>query len=278
MTVQHIDQPNSAWCTTAQVLALAQYAGLSTADPALIDFYCLVASTWLWRASGRQFSGQATDTVWPEQTSIGWPARVPNPQDWFNSRSGTFGFYSQQGRGELAFEVLLGHTPVRSVDEVTIDGTVLSSGAYRLDDSRWLRRCDGQAWPLFQDWTKPDGTWKVTLTFGEDPPPDGIYAAEVLAGELALAGTDTGACRLPNRVQSVTRQGTSMLMVDPQALIKGGRWGVAEIDMFVDSVNPNNLQQQASVTSPDIGRAVRRVGTNPDYLTWQDGDPISWEQ
>lgn len=265
MTVQHIDQPNSAWCNRTQVVALAQYADLPNTTPeeqALLDFYCQVASCWLWRATGRQFSGPASTTVWPETTWTGVPSRPGNPQEWFNSRNGTFG-WSSQGRGEYAFEILLGHTHVRSVDQVVIDGVPLSPSAYSLDDARWLRRCDGQAWPQWQDWTKPLGTWQVTLTFGEDPPPDGIYAAEVLAGELALAGTDTGACRLPNRVQSVTRQGTSMLMVDPQALLQGGRWGVSEIDMFVQSVNPNGLQQPASVTSPDIGRAIRRVGTQP---------------
>lgn len=263
MTVQHIDQPNSAWCTRAQVLALAQFSDLSTVDASLLDFYCLVASCWLWRASGRQFSGPASTTVWPQPDWIGWPSRpTARPQDWFNSRGGTFGNFGQ-GRGEWAYEVLLGHTPVRSVEQVVIDGQTLDPSAYRVDDARWLRRCDGQAWPVFQDWTKPTGTWQVTLTYGEDPPPDGIYAAEVLAGELALAGTDTGTCRLPNRVQSVIRQGTSVLMADPQALLQGGRWGVAEIDMFVDSVNPHKLPQPASVTSPDIGRAVRRAGTQP---------------
>ena len=81
--------------------------------------------------------------------------------------------------------------------------------------------------------------------------------------ELALAANQSGECRLPRNVQTVTRQGTSMLMMDPGALLAGGRWGIAEVDFFVESTNPAHLMQPATMTSPDIGRAVRRAGTLP---------------
>lgn len=279
MTVQHIDQPNVAWCTRAQVLALAWFSPLtSLTGPqlAVLDDLCLVASTWLWRASGRQFSGPASTTVRPVPR---WLNHYPSggnayrsPSEFFDSRGGRVGYPSPFGRGEYAFEVLLGHTPVRSVEQVVIDGQILTASAYRVDDARWLVRTDGQTWPYWQDWahdSAPGGsgdqtsTWQVTLTWGEDPPPDGIYAAEVLAGELALASLSSGECRLPRNVQSVTRQGTSMLMMDPAVLLAGGKWGIPEVDFFVESVNPHKLMEPASVTSPDIPRAVRRAGTQP---------------
>lgn len=275
MPAQRIDQPNVAWCTRAQVLALPWFASLSVApaiDTALMDQLCWVASTWLWRASGRRFSGPATSTVRPvAQCGSEGPGIVHGRLvDTFDSRSGTYGRRGGRGRGEGALEVLLGNTPVRSVDQVVIDGAILASTAYRLDDARWLVRIDGNAWPSYQDWTQPSGvglggvsTWEVTLTEGEDPPPDGVYAAEILAGELALAANQSGECRLPRNVQSVTRQGTSMVMMDPGALLAGNRWGIAEVDFFVQSTNPAHLQQPATMTSPDIGRAVRRAGTLP---------------
>lgn len=277
MTAQRIDQPNVAWCSRAQVLALPWFASLSTPTPidtALMDQLCWVASTWLWRASGRQFSGPASTTVRPVaqcgQGGRGVGLISGHLADTFNSRSGTYGWWGNQGRWEGALEVLLGHTPVRSVDQVVIDGAILSSSKYRLDDARWLVRTDGQAWPSWQDWTQPSAagsgglsTWEVTLTWGEDPPPDGVYAAEILAGELALAASQSGECRLPRNVQSVTRQGTSMVMMDPSLLLANGKYGLPEVDFFVASVNPAKLQQPATMTSPDIGRAVRRAGTLP---------------
>lgn len=291
MTVQHYDQPNSPWCTAAQVVQWDWFNTL-TAGP-LLDTLCLVASTWLWRATGRQFPGAATSTVRPMSRWLGMPTRGmsglngQSAANFFDSRGGRVGWpASSYLRGEWAFEVLLGHTPVRSVDQVVIEGQILDSANYRVDDARWLVRTDGQAWPYWQNWAHNSAygaggdqtsTWEVQLTWGEGPPPDGIYAAETLAGELALAATASSSCRLPNRVQSVARQGTSMLLVDPAMLLAGGKWGIPEIDMFVMSANPAGLQQPATMTSPDLPRAVRRMGTTSDLVTWQNGEAISWE-
>lgn len=277
MPPELIDQPNSPWCSRAQVLQWEWFASLRTGvENALLDQLCWTASTWLWRATGRQFSGPGSTTVRPVGPIVTSPSSAirygQNASNWFNSRGGFFGWPVPYGRNEYAFEILLGHTPVRSVDQVVIDGAILSPTAYRLDDARWLVRIDGQTWPYWQDWTHPSApgaggdqtaTMQVTLTWGESPPPDGVYAASILAGELALAATSAGDCRLPRNVQSVTRQGTSMLMMDPSVLLQNGLFGIPEIDQFVRSVNPAHLQQPATMTSPDIPRAVRRAGTLP---------------
>lgn len=272
MTAEAFDSPNVAWCTTAQVVALPWFDKLKTVSTTLVDSMCLVASAWLWRASGRQWAGEATSTVRPVgpgyMTNYGPLSRANYAQS-FDSRRGSYGFPFGYGRTEWAFEVLLGHRPVNSVGEVVIDGAALAASKYRVDDQAYLTRIDGQAWPWWQDWSKPSGvaaaadqqgTWQVTFNWGASPPADGAYAAQTLAGELSLAASDCDGCRLPNRVQTIARQGTSMLLADPQMLIDAGRWGIAEIDMFVASVNPHKLMQPASVSSPDIGRAVRRVG------------------
>lgn len=261
------DQPNTAWCTTAQVLAWPEFTDLGGVDLTLIDQLCMVASTWLWRATGRQYPGPGTVTVRPVppwgRLGQGLTAET------FDSHTGGF-LGGCGGRGEYASEILLGHHPVRTVSQVVIEGQILSPSAYRIDDARWLVRLDGQSWPIWQDWSKASGpsvggaaTWEVSLTWGEDPPPDGIFAAQILTGHLALAATSSGQCRLPNRVQSVVRQGTSMLLVDPTMLLAGGMWGIAEVDMFVHAVNPAHLMAPATMTSPDVGRAIRRAGTLP---------------
>lgn len=276
-----IDQPNVPWCTRAQVLQWEWFASLRppAVENALLDQLCWNASTWLWRATGRQFSGPGSTTVRPVGPIVTSPSSAfrfgmsgRDASNWFDSRGGFFGWPMNWGRNEYAFEILLGHTPVRSVEQVVQDGLILSPTAYRVDDARWLVRTDGQTWPYWQDWTHPSAfgaggdqtsTLQVTLTWGEDPPPDGVYAASILAGEMALAATSSGECRLPRNVQSVIRQGTSMLMMDPSVLLANGLFGIPEIDQFVRSVNPHKLQQPATMTSPDIPRAVRRAGTLP---------------
>lgn len=279
MPAELIDQPNVPWTTAAQVRALPWFGSFTDADVPTLNLTCSVASTWLWRASGRQFSGPGQTTVRPVGPLVTSPSSAfrfgmsgQDASSWFDSRIGSFGWPQPWGRNEYAFEILLGHTPARSVDQVVQDGQIIAVGSYRLDDARWLVRTDGQTWPYWQDWTHDStpgaggdqsSTFQVSLTWGEDPPPDGIYAATILAGELALAASNSGECRLPRNVQSVTRQGTSMLMMDPTILLAANKWGVPEIDFFVTSTNPAGLQQPATMTSPDIPRAVRRAGTLP---------------
>jgi hypothetical protein len=282
MTAQLINQPNVPWCAPADVLALPWFSGLKAEDTDTLLTLCTVASAWMWRASGQQFPGPCDTTVrpvprWAHVPSLGL-GMGPNPSpQYFDSRGGRYGWPLPFGRGEYAFEIELGHWPARSVGQVVIDGAIFTQSAagqlqWRLDDARWLTRTDGQSWPYWQDWTKPSapaaapdqtGTWEVTLTWGADPPPDGGYAATILAGELTLAASNGSSCRLPNRVQSMARQGTSMLLVDPQTLLASGKWGIQEIDMFVMSANPNKLMFPSMMLSPDLPRVVRRAGTMP---------------
>lgn len=281
-----MDQPNQTWCTQADVISHPAYAQLSTADAELMTHLCLVASTWLWRATGRQWSGPKQDTVRPaprmrvaDSMSRGQRyGSVLTDPTYFDSRFGSYGWFGAQGRGEWAHEIELGEYPIISVDEVVIDGVVfaatLPSGApsYRLDDDRWLVRCDDAAWPCGQDWTLPSaagalpagaqiGTWEVTRTWGIGPPADAVHAAEILAGELGLANVNSDAARLNPRIQSISRQGESMLLMDPQLLIQGETWGVREIDMLAKTANPHKLVQATAVLSPDIPRAVRHTGS-----------------
>ncbi len=279
------DQPNVAWTTKVAVVALPAYGSLTDADDAVMATLCDVASAWLWRATGRQWSGPAQETVRPvpryrtmDSLSRGqrYASSLTDPY-YFDSRTGTYG-WTGYGRSEGAYEVELGEYPVISIEQVVIDGAILAtplaSGApaYRLDDERWLVRCDGSSWPCGQNWMLPSGpgalpageqidTWEVTMTWGASPPADGVHAATILAGELGLANTNAEQSRLNPRIQSVVRQGESMLLMDPQMLIQGETWGVREIDLLVHNLNPHKLQQPTAVLSPDIPRSVRRAGT-----------------
>jgi hypothetical protein len=147
---------------------------------------------------------------------------------------------------------------------VRIDGALLPETEYRVDDRRWLVRLDpeGEAWPSCQDLTAADtapDTFSVQFTYGIDPPAAGVLAAATLACELALACAGSDSCRLPRRVQQITRDGVSMALLDPLTMFDEGRFGIPEVDMFIATYNPKKLQRRASVVSPHLRRPVRRV-------------------
>lgn len=265
------DQPNQPWCTPDDVRAFPAYEKLVDEDDTLLTMLCDVASAWLWRATGRQYAGLSGATVVRPvprctvnfRSVVGGWSRA----DSFDSRTGTFGYGGYGARGEGAFEVGLGFYPVRGVSEVVVDGAVLASANYRVDDERTLVRTDGHQWPGRQDWAQSSaaggavGTWQVTLTWGADPPADAVHAAKILTGELALSNTNADASRLNPRIQSVARQGTQMLMMDPMMLIQGESWGIRECDLLVAALNPYKVPFGTAVLSPDIPRAIRQVGT-----------------
>lgn len=148
--------------------------------------------------------------------------------------------------------------PVSAVTEVRVDGVVISSSAYRLDGSR-LVRTDGLAWPTCQSLALPAsavGTWQVSYTRGLAVPAGGQIAAGVLACEFAKALCRDSSCALPQRVQTITRQGVTMAMLDPFTGIEKGHTGIWLIDSWVSSVL--NPPRSSAVYSVDVPRTRGR--------------------
>lgn len=170
-------------------------------------------------------------------------------------------------------EIALPRVPVTGVSEVRLDGAVVDPERYRVDDFRSLVLVGGfegepRRWPCCQDLSLPDsevGTFAVDFTFGTPPPVGGRIAAASLGLQLALAMTPAaaGTCRLPQRVQTITRQGVTMALLDPMTLVEEGRTGLAEVDTWVASVNLGDRRRRATVIDPvrwAAGRS-RRIGT-----------------
>jgi hypothetical protein len=162
--------------------------------------------------------------------------------------------------------VLLGQTPVVSIEEVRIGGEVLEVGGYELVGSNRLVRRDGGHWPACQLLHLPDGdpqVLEVDYTWGQPLDTQGVRAAAELACELLKAkyGSASTKCRLPERVTSVTRQGISFVLLDTFDFLQEGRTGVYAFDQWLGTVNPEALQRQPRVRTPDV--AVARGGATP---------------
>lgn len=232
------------------------------------------ASEVLYEMSGRIFTGGCGPvTVRPVSRPAdvdSWGARAGWVSSWGICSWGwsTGGQVSHFGCSNPP-QVDLGAYPVIGVSQVLIDGVVIPPDEYRLDDFKMLTRIrptisanptERWGWPTCQDLSLPDteiGTFSVTYTFGQAPPRLGIIACRKMAEMLALPQLgDTS--KYPQRLTSITRQGVSAMAADIiDVMGKSGSSGIYEVDTFIKSVNPQRLQRQARVWSPDIGRARR---------------------
>lgn len=238
----------------------------------LLEDSLVVASDVLFELSGRQFPGSCSDTVRPcarrtpddsfpnrEVIAYGW---TPYYYPWSGCGCNSSSRCSCAGLSQLT----LGAYPITSITEVKVDGVVLDPSAYDVHDYRYLVRIDGENWPCCQDLTldsDQDNTFEVSFTYGTLPPSPGVRAATDLACQLALSCSPetVGECTLPQRVTSITRQGVTMVVLDPFDFLEDGRTGVYTVDLFLKTYNPNGLRRPAQVISPDIGKRVRRVTT-----------------
>lgn len=151
--------------------------------------------------------------------------------------------------------------PACCINEVKVDGVVLPSTAYRVDNFKKLVRVDGGCWPDCQELALPDtevGTFSIDVTYGKEPPMLVKKAAGFLACEL-LKSCVGAPCQLPQRVQTISRQGFSASFLDPMDFVENGKTGLYLVDMAIKAYNPNGLSRRSTVWSPDAGPKWRRT-------------------
>lgn len=254
-------------------------------DPSVRTAVESAAVDYLWRATGRAF-GTCEVTLRPCRsdchsstyhtrvpalpgstgtTSTGYPFEpVLIDGDWFNVSCGRCG--SRCSCNAISEIVLPG--PVASVAEITIDGTVLWSQddsppnplPFRVDNHTRLVRTDGGTWPYCQDMSAPTtetNTFAVTYSYGVAVPASGQLAAGLLACELAKSLCGDDSCELPGRVETVTREGVTMVLMPPEN--REGLTGIWAIDSFITSVTKS--RRNARVINPDTWLEQRRRTT-----------------
>lgn len=256
--------PYSAWTTADDVANCCNVEIGSDVD--VFDEVVDKASQVLFELSGRKYLGTGTKTVWPACDSCvcGYQilsrGHIVGPWDWgvYTSLCDACTVVCDPSR------VKLSGFPVRTVDQVKIDGSILAPTEYRLDLHRYVTRLNDTRWPLRNDWTRADtedGTWTITYTFGEDPPLAGRNAAQQLACELykACAGQE---CALPTGATRVTRQGITIERQFFQRDRTTGSWrtGLSMVDMFLNAYNPSGLIRTPVFWAPGRRRYAQELG------------------
>lgn len=246
---------------------------VDTLNPAVTGVAVSMATETLYALTGMRFglcevtlrpcasgcgSGGFYDDFGPPWTAQYYPQPALIGGLWFNL---TCGSCSGDCSCTEVSEVRL-PAPVYEIVEVLIDGSVLASTSYRLDNNRLLVRTDGGRWPYCNDLSRDDNeadTWSVTARFGEPLPEGAALAVGQLACEIAKAAAG-GDCKLPAGLQQLVRQGVTISYPDVGELFKQGRTGLYLVDMFVATWNPGGLRQRSRVYRVDQP-TVRRAGT-----------------
>lgn len=273
--------PCSPWVDGAEVAkapwvrdAVAKAEGKGTFSAADIEAMCLdsavVASEVLYELTGRQFTGSCGPvTVRPIQNQPDGRGTAAYYQ-WdgvtFNYGWGDWG--QLYGAWDNPPQIELRDFPINTIDEVKINGTVIPTDEYKLLEGgalvRMLPTANSQptetyGWPTWQRLDLPDtedGTFAVTYHYGQIPPAAGVLACNKLAQHIVLPqlGDST---KMPQRVTSVQRQGISSMTVDVMDIVKTGKTGIYEVDLFLRMSNPQQSSRQAAVWSPDMDRSRR---------------------
>lgn len=243
---------------------------LTAMDPARLEQIKRMALRYLWVATGRRF-GLCEVTYRPCRKDcrnltgdFPWPyPSIPYKLggSWFNL---TCGKCPGSCSCDLVSEVFIQNT--HSVLNIREDGEDYDPfGIVAVYDRERIIRVDGLEWPACQNLSDIDGpgTWSITVMQGT-PWPEGLgIVAGILTCELAKACTGNKACRLPQRVQTITRQNVTVGFQDRFEGLAQLHTGLWEVDSFIEASRWTGMMAP-SVTSPDW--------PEPAELTWPTDD------
>lgn len=227
-------------------MATLWISAADTIDPTgpYTDSAVKYASFILYKLSAEKYSGISTVTeVYTSESAMSTTSRP----ELINGNMYNLPRFSEGQRN-----LRLRHTPVRTVTSVKYLGRTLAPTEYTLRNNSYLVRQNALPWVL-----DSVNELSITYSYGTPPPAAGKRAAIRLANELILADMGSASCSLPERISSVSRQGVSYTVMDPQEFISNGKVGIYEIDLFLAAVNPNKAKKRPKVFSVDRPRGER---------------------
>lgn len=158
--------------------------------------------------------------------------------------------------------------PITEIVNIHLDGADQDVANFHVDEWRYIVRNDGEPFPADSNWwaetdsadddlLEPGGAvFEITVEHGLTPPPMITRATQALACKI-FDGGSIGACKLPERTTSVSRNGVSMDIADVMELLKYRRTGIYLVDLAIMTFNPSGLQSPTFVWSPDLRRGIR---------------------
>lgn len=194
---------------------------------------CLINATWVcWALSGRKLhaAGQRVETY-----------KMP---------PGTNG------------KIRLGMTPVESLDlvekidtcpggeESVLDGICNVGSLVRVSAPRYPA-----IGPIEQSGCG-ENLYRLTYTIKSNLPPGTQKAVEFLALQNLKALAGDSKCKLPERVQSISRQNVSWTLIDPMDFLEKGKTGLVRVDAWLAAVNPAGAKSKARIVHPAEGVLV----------------------
>ena len=225
------------------------------------------ASFVLWSLSGRRWGPvKVTTEAYDTRSSLAAGSQVyPVFQGGKAYNVSSCGSCQCAGCGVFHRTRLRGY-PVRSIFEVWVNGCSLPRSDYVLLDNSVLGLMNPEACGA--------KCIVVKYAYGSGVPPGGKNAVLKLAKEL-LESSRGGDCSLPERVTSVSRQGMSWTLLDPQDFLDQGRTGIYEIDLLLKALNPSRALMRPRVFSPDLERAtVYQYEPPPMSLLVREDDQV----
>lgn len=189
---------------------------------------------------------------------------------------------------ETSASILLVGRPLVSVISVT-DRSGNHAFEYEASDSFRLRLPQlerGEGFPFFP-WPTYDsqngsfypgrltrrGTHvRVTYAYGCRPPIDVQRAIDEFAAELDNAWNGRS-CKLPERVTSISREGVTWTVLDPQQFLEGGKTGLYYPDLIISTYG-GKVRMRAKVYSPEH-RPPRRINSQLYVPPTEDGVSVS---
>lgn len=203
------------------------------------------ASFVLYKLTGEKYPGISTSTDVISSTQINDMTTRPAL---IGGRMYNLPGNSYSGQRELD----LRQKPVHTVHSVEINGQILDPSEYTLRNNAYIVRRAPNVWIL-----GPSDELTVTYTHGARPPRAGKNAAIRFANELILWYNGDPACALPERITSVSRQGVSYTILDPQDFIAQGKTGINAVDSFIAAANPDRQRKKPAIFRP--GTRVERI-------------------
>lgn len=212
--------------------------------------WAIDAASWiLYKLTGEKYTGIVQTTeVYSSRLSSSTSVNFPTTAQVSNGEI-THASLNSRGSSRLRLK----HTPVRSIEAVYVGGHLLDPSEYQLRNNTYLVRKGGKSWT-----SSSRSELEITYTHGTMPPSMGIAAAIRLANELIWSDQDSDQCTLPERISSsVSRQGVSYTVLDPQDFLDKGRTGITIVDMFINAANPSGAKKRARIFTADGLKAER---------------------